>query len=215
MVLGRTLPFTASALLGRDADVTGIVTDLLGGGRLVVLTGPPGVGKTRLAVGVAEVVADRFADGVAWVDLVPVRDAALVVDEIAHGCGLPHAGALADREILVVLDNCEHVLDAAPAVAALLAEHPGLRILATSRERLHVAAEHEWPIGPLPLPDLDPAGDLRGLAANPAVALILAHAPAHVALTAHTARPLAEIIRRLDGLPLALEFAAARTCPRS
>jgi predicted ATPase/DNA-binding NarL/FixJ family response regulator len=210
MVLGHTLPLTATALLGRDAEVAGIAADLLGDGRLVVLTGPPGVGKTRLAVGVAEVVADRFADGVAWVDLVPVHDAALVVDEIAHGCGLPHAGALADRETLVVLDNCEHLLDAAPAVAALLTEHPGLRILATSRERLHVAAEHEWPIGPLPLPDLDPAGDLRGFAANPAVELVMARAPAYVALNARTARPLAEIIQRLDGLPLALEFAAAR-----
>src|SRR3954452_6016061 len=74
MVLGRTLPLTATALLGRGAEVGGIAADLLGDGRLVVLTGPPGVGKTRLAVGVAEVVADRFADGVAWVDLVPVHD---------------------------------------------------------------------------------------------------------------------------------------------
>jgi predicted ATPase/DNA-binding NarL/FixJ family response regulator len=210
MAPGRTLPLSASALVGRDGDVAEIAADLLGDGRLVVLTGPPGVGKTRLALGVAEVVAGRFADGVAWVDLAPVRDAGLVVDEIAHGCGLPHVGALADRETLVVLDNCEHVLDAAPAVAALLAEHPGLRILATSRERLHVAAEHERPVGPLPLPDLDPAGDLRGFAANPAVALVLARAPAYVTLTARTARPLAEIIQRLDGLPLALEFAAAR-----
>jgi predicted ATPase/DNA-binding NarL/FixJ family response regulator len=210
MVSGRALPLPATALLGRDVEVAGIAADLLGEGRLVVLTGPPGVGKTRLALGVAEVLADRFADGVAWVDLVPVRNAGLVVDEIAQGCGLPHAGAIEDRETLVVLDNCEHVLDAAPAVAALLAEHPGIRVLATSRERLHVAAEHEWPLGPLPLPGADSVDDLRGLAANPAVALVLAHAPAYVDLTARTAQPLVEIIRRLDGLPLALEFAAAR-----
>jgi predicted ATPase/DNA-binding CsgD family transcriptional regulator len=207
---GRALPLPASALLGRDAEVADIAADLLGDGRLVVVTGPPGVGKTRLALGIAEVVAGRFADGVAWVDLVPVRDAGLVIEEIAHGCGLPHVGALEDRETLVVLDNCEHLLDAAPAVAALLAEHPGIRVLATSRERLHVAVEHEWPLGPLPLPDADAATDLRGLAANPAVALVLAHAPAYVDLTARTAQPLVEIIERLDGLPLALEFAAAR-----
>jgi predicted ATPase/DNA-binding NarL/FixJ family response regulator len=210
MVSARPLPLAAAALVGRDDELADIAADLLGGGRLVVLTGPPGVGKTRLAIGVAAAVADRFADGVAWVDLVPVRDAGLVVDEIAHGCGLPHAGALADRETLVVLDNCEHVLEAAPDVAALLAHHPGLQVIATSRERLHVAVEHEWPVGPLPLPDLDAAGDLRRFAANPAVALILAHAPAYVAVTPRTAQPLTEIIQRLDGLPLALEFAAAR-----
>lgn len=209
MVSGRALPLSASALLGRDAEVAQISADLRDGGRLVVLTGPPGVGKTRLALEVAEAVAGRFADGVAWVDLVPVRDADLVIDEIAHGCGLPHAGAIEDREMLVVLDNCEHLLAAAPAVAALLADHPGLRVLATSRERLHVAAEHEWAVGPLPLPDAE-AGDLRGLAANPAVALVLARAPAYVDLTARTAQPLVEIIQRLDGLPLALEFVAAR-----
>ena len=197
-------PAPASALIGRGAEIES-VCDLLGGARLVTLTGPPGVGKTRLALAVAAIVAERFADGAVWVDLTPVRDARQVLPEIARVLD-----ARTDPSVLLVLDNCEHVLDAAPQIGELLMSTARLSILTTSRERLRLSAEHEYAVPPLPMPSEPEVSDWQHLRANPAIAMLLARAPANVKLNAQTARPLTEICIRLDGLPLALELAAAR-----
>ncbi|MDX6371647.1 MAG: hypothetical protein QOD98_635 [Nocardioidaceae bacterium] len=208
MVSARALPVSASTIVGRGAEVEAVCAALLTE-RLVTLTGPPGVGKTRLALAVAESLRERY-DMVAWVDLAPVRDPDLVAAEIAHAAGVRRVGALADGEVLVVLDNCEHLLAAAPTMADLLATMPGLRVLATSRERWRLRVERELVVPPLPMPGADDLADLRLLAANPAVALVLDRAPPYLKLDPRTAPALVDICIRLDGLPLALEFAAAR-----
>jgi predicted ATPase/DNA-binding CsgD family transcriptional regulator len=218
---GSRLPVPPNALLGRAADVAAVCDVLVRPGtRLVSLTGPPGVGKTRLAIAVGDALAERFAGGPVWVDLTPLRDPESVVTEIARAVDVAPTPAeslqarisagLDGREVLLTLDNVEHVLDAAPQLGGLLASCPDLRILATSRERLRLAAEREYAVAPLPMPTDVDVSDLRQLAANPAVELLLARAPSQVALTAQTARSLADICVRLDGLPLALELAAAR-----
>ena len=171
----------------------------------MTLTGPPGVGKTRLALAVC---ADR--DDVSWVDLAPIRDSRQVQAELARASrpdGYDHS-----TERLVVLDNCEHLLDSdlAGQLAELLRSTARLQVLATSRERLRLAAEREYAVPPLPMPSADDADDLARLRDNPAVALLLDRAPPAVQLTPNTARALAEICVGLDGLPLAIELAAAR-----
>ncbi|MCW2540140.1 MAG: transcriptional regulator, LuxR family [Frankiales bacterium] len=233
MAVSRPLPVATSVLVGRTEQVDALRGILSASpSRLVTLTGPPGVGKTRLALEVAATMASDFADGVAWVDLGPVHDAAQVPAELARGIGVPSTRnargtrdtndardapsvdsvvtAFAGREMLLVVDNYEHLLDAASAVADLLERLPRLRVLATSRQRLHLLAEVEYPVPPLPMPVALEAEDVARLAGNPAVELLLARAPAHVTLTQRTARPLVEICLRLDGLPLAIELAAAR-----
>ncbi|WP_336027067.1 ATP-binding protein [Geodermatophilus sp. FMUSA9-8] len=213
------LPVPAVPLVGRDAELPE-VTALLRSGttRLLTLTGPGGVGKTTLALAAARALAPGFPGGVAVVELAPVREARSVLPELARVLGGrqpagPAADAVAarlgDRRCLVVLDNVEHVLDAAPEVAALLARCPGLSVLATSRAALRVRAEREYPLGPLPVPAHADAGTV---AASPAARLFLDRAAAAgrpLSLDDATAADVAAICRRLDGLPLALELAAA------
>jgi non-specific serine/threonine protein kinase len=205
-------PAAGTPLVGRSEAVAE-VSRLLEGARLVTLTGPPGVGKTSLALAVAS-----GRDDAVWVDLAPLRQPGQVLAEVARALGSapgmrPERLVIGpDRDVLLVMDNCEHVIDGVTGVADLLRRAPRLRVLATSRERLRLSLEHEYAVPPLAMPSVTGDGepDLDDLRANPALALLLARSPAAVRLTPGTARALAEICVRVDGLPLAIELAAAR-----
>jgi predicted ATPase len=221
--LAGAVPVPATPLLGREQEAAAI-EDLVvrEGVRLVTLTGPGGVGKTRLMLEAARRLGPGFADGVRYVDLAGVSAADLVAAAIATGLGLSTSADrltadlesyLQARRLLLALDNFEQVVGAAPLLSELLAAAPGLVMLVTSRTVLRLSGEHEFPVPPLPVPparaDPDPA-DLQGYAS---VGLFVERA--HAAepgfeLTGGNAAAVAEICRRLDGLPLAIELAAAR-----
>jgi len=217
------LPVPVSSFIGRDRELEQAAA-ALSQARLVTLTGPGGIGKTRLAVAVGDRLGDRFAAGVVFVPLVAVTDPGLVLGDIARavGAGLGGAGsplqALAEwfggDRWLLILDNLEQVVSAAGELGELLARCPGVTILATSRTVLGLAAEREYPVPPLPLPAGADAVPVDELAASPAAALFVDRARAvrpGFALTESNAAAVAEICRRLEGLPLAIELAAART----
>lgn len=218
------LPLPPNGLIGRAAVVAAL-RNLLGSDsvRLVTLTGPGGVGKTALALCVAAELGATFPDGVAFVPLASLADPGLMLATIADTLGVGEAADqpvlerlwayLQGKRLLLVLDNCEHLLDAVPALAALLDRCAPLKVLTTSRAPLHIRGEREFPVSPLALPDcarLPPPADL---AAVPAVALFIDRALAALpdfAVTPGNAAVVAEICIRLDGLPLAIELAAAR-----
>ena len=218
----RGLPAQASALIGREAE-TGRICELLASDdvRLVTLTGPGGVGKSRLGLHATAMSAEVFADGVAFVSLGALQDALLVANEIAAGLGVDDAGDLApldrirmhlrERETLLLLDGFEQLLAAAGVVAEILAACPQLKLLVTSRAALEIAGEHEFRVPPLAAFPANDDDDPRSL--SPAASLFVARAKAldqDFELTPRCARAVAEICRRLDGLPLAIELAAAR-----
>jgi predicted ATPase/DNA-binding CsgD family transcriptional regulator len=220
------LPTPPTRLFGREAEVDRVLALASEPSvRLVTLVGPGGVGKSRVALDAAYQVRDRFDGGVAFASLAPLRDGRLVLSSIARALDVPESGAedvvadleraLADRRVLLVLDNAEHLLDQAlPAlVGRLLATLPGLTVLATSRAALRVYGERLVPIETLVLPENGHPANPATIAENAAIRLFLDRARAILpdfALTPANAADIVAICRRLDGLPLAIELAAAR-----
>jgi len=222
--LPATVLSDPAPLIGRERELEAIRAHLLGESvRLVTLTGPGGIGKTRLALAAARYVQPAFPDGVWFVDLAPLHDPAEIDTAIGQALRLEEAAAvspaervaayLRDRHLLLVLDNFEHLLPAASRVAALLAVAPQLKVLVTSREPLKLRLEHRLPVPGLALPDLrtpDPAAMMQ----VPAAALFLEHArhiQPDLVLTPADAPAFAALLHRLDGIPLAIRIAAAHS----
>jgi predicted ATPase len=218
------LPIQPTPLIGREQQVTAVMTLARRESiRLVTLTGAGGTGKTRLSLQVAaELVAD-FDDGVFFVDLAPIVDPHLFIATVAQTLSVRERPGeslsetlknyLREKHLLLVLDNFEQLLDAGPAVSALLATAPNLKVLVTSRAPLHLSGEHEYSVPPLAVPDLGKSEPPSTLGAYEAVQLFLTRAQAmkpEFELTSENAPAVAEICVRLDGLPLAIELGAAR-----
>ncbi len=217
------LPAQLTPLVGREQDIAQVCALLRRFEvRFLTLLGPGGVGKTRLALTAARELSDKFADGVVFVSLAPIRDPHLVISAIAHALKLRQGTPenvqhfLRDRHLLLVLDNFEQVASAAPQIVDLLLACPQVRTLITSRVALRIQGEHEFPVLPLSFPDLRmlsqiPADDILDRYA--AITLFIQRAQAllpQFRLTSENVHTIADICIRLDGLPLAIELAAAR-----
>ena len=219
---GARLPEAAAPLIGRADDLTALA-DLAQRHRIVTITGPGGVGKTTVLAELGRTLAPELLGAVAFVSLAEVDDPTAVLPSLAEALDVKEADARApadglvaligDAESLLLLDNLEQVVDAAPDLAALVKRCPALRIVATSRTPLRVAGEQEYPLSPLPLPPPSENGSVEDLLAYPSVALFVERARSAktaFALTPANAVAVAAVCARLDGLPLALELAAAR-----
>ncbi|HJP72051.1 MAG TPA: adenylate/guanylate cyclase domain-containing protein [Candidatus Limnocylindria bacterium] len=220
--VANNLPKRLTTFLGREREIAA-VSELLARNRLLTLTGPGGTGKTRLSLEVASRTMERYPDGVFFVELGPITDPDLVAPTIAQTLNLPDRGGrtaverlvdhIGPKRLLLVLDNFEQVVDAAPSVRALLDACPNLTMLTSSRSVLHVSGEQEYPVPPLGLPDPARLPPLAALSQYEAVALFIERARAvkpDFDVTNDNAPAVAEICVRLDGLPLAIELAAAR-----
>ena len=192
-ISNTNLPRPASSFVGREREVSDVVGLLQDGARLVTLSGPGGSGKTRLAIESAAELVPEFRNGVFWIGLAALRDPALVVETVAQTLGAKDdlAEHIGERELLLLLDNFEQVVEAAPELASLLESSPNLRLLVTSRERLRIQGEVDYPVQPLAQPE--------------AVKLFCARSQLN------PSDDVTELCRRLDNLPLAVELAAART----
>src|SRR5437899_12160240 len=220
----HNLPVQPTPLIGREREIAAVQQLLLREDvRLLTLTGPGGTGKTRLGVHVAAELSDHFTSGISFVNLAPISDAELVVPTIAQTLGVKESPTrsmveqlqafLQEKRLLLVLDNFEQVVSAACILSDLLARCSHLKLLVTSRAGLHLSAEHEFAVPPLSLPDLKHLPDLVTLSQYEAVALFIARAQAlkpDFQVSHANAPAVAEICARLDGLPLAIELAAAR-----
>ena len=237
-MLKASLPIQLSSFVGRESEIAEIVRLLTPGAhggtrsalvvgahttRLLTLTGPGGIGKTRLAIEAADELERQYADGVRFVYLAPIGDPAMVPAALAGALGLietPRSPVLDsvraflhDRRMLLLIDNFEHLIPAAPFIEDLLADAPGLAVLVTSRESLRLPGEQEFPVPPLELPCMVPLPSLEALSKVAGVALFLQRARAvepGFGLTHENADAVAEICCRLDGIPLAIELAATR-----
>ena len=222
----NNLPVQRTAFVGREHEQAAL-RKLLDRAdvRLVTLTGPGGIGKTRLALEVAAEIAQQFPGGVCFVPLSAISDGGLVLSAIAQAVGVRDPGnqsaqeslreylGILDQPMLLLLDNFEHLVAAAPVVSQLLTIGPKLKVMVTSQAPLHIYGEQEFPVPPLALPDLKTVSPLQELARLPALALFVERARAvkhEFALTKDNAAIVAAICTRLDGLPLAIELAAAR-----
>jgi predicted ATPase len=224
---GTNIPVQRTAFVGREKEIAAAKGLLLSKDvRLLTITGPGGIGKTRLGVEVATGLLENFPGGIHFVPLSPLRDPALIASVIVQTLGIREAGGQSPLELLkkhfqdsshapalFLLDNFEHLIQAAPIVADLLAIAPNLKILVTSRAALHVYGEHEFPVPALAVPDSQSKSSLDALSQFPAVALFVQRAVAarpDFELNQQNASAVIEICVRLDGLPLAIELAAAR-----
>ncbi len=213
-------PLPLTAILGRDAEITGVTELISSGARLVTVTGMGGLGKTRLVAEVARRLVSSMPDSVHFVGLSAVRSSDAALPDIAESLGIPHerdrtaveslADHIGDRHLVLVLDNFERVTAAAPQLASLLDACPGVQAMVTSQHTLGIRGEREFPLDPLPVPSGSAPADA---AVSPAVQLFAeraAEVQPGFALTADNVATIIEICRRLDGLPLAIELAAAR-----
>lgn len=216
------IPAPLDDLLGREADLSNVLS-ILTTSRLVTLTGTGGIGKTRLALATARAMLPEFEDGVLLVELAPIRDTALVLPTIGRVMDVQPSGDvplidivhsyLGEKQILLVIDNLEQVIEAAPLITDLLEHAPRLKVLTTSRKRLNLRGERSYGVPPLAVPADGPATEPI-LRRSPAVQLFIERAAAverEVEPTVDNLQTIARICRRLDGLPLAIELAAARS----
>jgi predicted ATPase len=221
----HNLPVQRTRLIGRELDAAAVRQAVLESeGHLVTLTGTGGCGKSRLALNVAADLVDAYPDGVWLVELAPLADPALVPEAVAAAFGVHQqpsrpildslVARLKPRHLLLILDNCEHLVEACARLAdTVLSACPGLRLLATSREPLRVEGEILWRVPSLVVPEPGHAAPLKELARSPAVRLFVERAQAvqqGFVLTSENAAAVAQICARVDGIPLALELAAAR-----
>ncbi len=217
------LPQKLTPLVGRDAERDDVLSLIRRDDvRLVTLTGPGGTGKSRLSLEVGNELLREMDDGVWWISLAPIRDARLVISEIASTLDVAEGGAslldavrasIKDRTLLLILDNFEQVLDAAPSIGKLLASAPRVKAIVTSRSPLRIDGEREYAVPPLTTPPLDLPLDAQSLKNYASVALFVERASAvksDFTLSPENASAIAELCVRLDGLPLAIELAAAR-----